>query len=229
MVSKVGSPAWATGAAGAGAVNWLQTNRPEQSRIYGVKRQHGGALIEAAADDSPRARIEAIAVYGTFDDLNLLPRDIAKDRFSSLRSAAGDRRHSSGQAQVGPIYRASARPETSSNLARLILVAQVGYIIPLIADAAVSTAMQPKKRLGIERGTTTDHQRRGRRPGGARFSTLPGRCRCCDCTPLHTHRRVADGFVSFCIAKKLHSHSRRGLHPNRNGLIRPCSCPFFER
>jgi fermentation-respiration switch protein FrsA (DUF1100 family) len=67
-----------------GAVKWLRESRPKQSqRIVGVGASMGAAaLIAAAADDSPEGQaIEAVAVYGTYDDLGLLARDISKDRF----------------------------------------------------------------------------------------------------------------------------------------------------
>ena len=67
-----------------GAVQWLRANRPEQSRrIFGVGASLGAAaLVAAAADQSDEGHaIEAVAVYGTYDDLRLLARDIGHDRF----------------------------------------------------------------------------------------------------------------------------------------------------
>lgn len=67
-----------------GAVRYLQTHRPDQSRfIYGVGVSMGGAaLIAAAADDSTEGRaIQAVAVYSTFDDLGLLADDITQAAF----------------------------------------------------------------------------------------------------------------------------------------------------
>lgn len=67
-----------------GAVRWLRERRPEQSeRIFGVGASMGAAaLIAAAADDSDEGRaIDAVAVYGTFDDLGKLSRDIGRERF----------------------------------------------------------------------------------------------------------------------------------------------------
>ena len=67
-----------------GAVRWLRDAKPRQSRhIYGVGASMGAAaLVAAAADERDGGgAIEAIAVYGTFDDLYLLARDIGRDRF----------------------------------------------------------------------------------------------------------------------------------------------------
>jgi fermentation-respiration switch protein FrsA (DUF1100 family) len=67
-----------------GAVRWLRANRPEQAqRIFGVGASLGAAaLIGAAADPSDEGQaIEAVAVYGTYDDLKLLAGDIGHDRF----------------------------------------------------------------------------------------------------------------------------------------------------
>ena len=67
-----------------GAVRWLRANRAEQSQhIFGLGASLGAAaLIAAAADPSDEGQaIEAVAVYGTYDDLKLLARDIGRDRF----------------------------------------------------------------------------------------------------------------------------------------------------
>ena len=67
-----------------GAVRWLRANHAEQSqRVFGVGASLGAAaLISAAADASNEGQaIEAVAVYGTYDDLKLLARDIGHDRF----------------------------------------------------------------------------------------------------------------------------------------------------
>ena len=67
-----------------GAVRRLREARPRQSQhIYGVGASLGAAaLIAAAADKSEDGRaIDAVAVYGTFDDLRQLARDIGRDRF----------------------------------------------------------------------------------------------------------------------------------------------------
>jgi fermentation-respiration switch protein FrsA (DUF1100 family) len=67
-----------------GAVRWLRANRPDQSQhVFGLGASLGAAaLIAAAADPSDEGQsIEAVAVYGTYDDLKLLARDIGRDRF----------------------------------------------------------------------------------------------------------------------------------------------------
>ncbi len=67
-----------------GAVQWLQrTHRAQSAKIYGIGIQTGGAaLIAAAADPSPAGQaINAIAVYGCFDDLPSLTHDLCNDRF----------------------------------------------------------------------------------------------------------------------------------------------------
>jgi fermentation-respiration switch protein FrsA (DUF1100 family) len=147
-----------------GAVNWLQTNRSEESRrIYGVGASMGAAaLIEAAADDSAQGRaIEAIAVYGTFDDLGLLARDIAKDRFffpfDRLLGTVGLR---FAAAQVGAdLPRFSPARDIVKLWPRPILVVHgvSDSIIPLERGMRLyQLAMQPKQRMWIERA---DHNR----------------------------------------------------------------------
>lgn len=67
-----------------GAVRWLLANKPQESqRIVGVGASMGAAaLVAAAADPSDEGQsIEAIALYGTFDDLGKLSRDIGRERF----------------------------------------------------------------------------------------------------------------------------------------------------
>lgn len=67
-----------------GAVRWVRSNRPAQSRqIFGLGASMGGAaLISAASDASEEGRaIQAIAVYGTFDDLSLEMDSVTEDRF----------------------------------------------------------------------------------------------------------------------------------------------------
>ena len=67
-----------------GAVRYLRSHRAnEAEQIYGVGASLGGAaLIAAAADDSEEGRaIDALAVYGTFDDLRLLTRSVARSYF----------------------------------------------------------------------------------------------------------------------------------------------------
>jgi len=67
-----------------GAVRWLREDRPQTARrIYGVGASLGAAaLIGAAADDSPEGRaIEALAVYGTYDDLQRLVTVLSRRTF----------------------------------------------------------------------------------------------------------------------------------------------------
>jgi alpha-beta hydrolase superfamily lysophospholipase len=67
-----------------GAVRFLRRHRAEESqRIFGLGASLGAAaLIAAAADPSDEGQaIEAVAVYGTFDDLHLLAGDIGHARF----------------------------------------------------------------------------------------------------------------------------------------------------
>jgi fermentation-respiration switch protein FrsA (DUF1100 family) len=67
-----------------GAVRWLRANRADESRhVYGVGASLGAAaLVAAAADESDEGRaIEAVALYGTYDDLQLLARDVGGARF----------------------------------------------------------------------------------------------------------------------------------------------------
>lgn len=68
-----------------GAVRWLQQNRPRESqRIVGLGASTGAAaLIAAAADPAPEGQaIQALAVYGAFDELPLLSRNLATLSFS---------------------------------------------------------------------------------------------------------------------------------------------------
>lgn len=67
-----------------GAVRWLRQNKPDAARrIFGVGASQGGvALLAAAADDSPEGRaIDAVAVYGGYDDLNALVGTLARRTF----------------------------------------------------------------------------------------------------------------------------------------------------
>ncbi len=67
-----------------GAVRYLRAQRSDEAeQIYGVGASLGAAaLIAAAADDSDEGRaIEALAVYGTYDDLRLLTRSIGQSYF----------------------------------------------------------------------------------------------------------------------------------------------------
>jgi len=67
-----------------GAVRWLKQSRPRSAaHIFGVGASQGAAaLIAAAADASDEGQaIEAVAVYGTFDDLNGLVNSIAEKTF----------------------------------------------------------------------------------------------------------------------------------------------------
>lgn len=68
-----------------GAVRYLQENRTSQAKhIYGVGASMGAAaLIAAAAENSDYGQaIDAVAVYGTYDSLGNLARDIANSRFA---------------------------------------------------------------------------------------------------------------------------------------------------
>lgn len=67
-----------------GAVRWLRANHPEQAqRIVGLGVSTGAAaLIAAAIDPSDEgAAIEAIAVYGAFDELQPVVREFARTTF----------------------------------------------------------------------------------------------------------------------------------------------------
>jgi fermentation-respiration switch protein FrsA (DUF1100 family) len=67
-----------------GAVRWLKQNRPQMSqRIYGVGASQGAAaLVAASVDPSPEGQsIEAIALYGTYDDLGSLARTLSGKTF----------------------------------------------------------------------------------------------------------------------------------------------------
>jgi fermentation-respiration switch protein FrsA (DUF1100 family) len=67
-----------------GAVTWLRRAHPTQSaKIFGLGIETGGAaLIAAAADPGPAGQsINAVAVYGCFDNLPSLARMLARDRF----------------------------------------------------------------------------------------------------------------------------------------------------
>ena len=66
------------------AVAWLRReHRPSCQRIIGLGASMGAAaLIAAAADDSEEGRaIDAIAVYGTYDDLGALTRSVCDKQF----------------------------------------------------------------------------------------------------------------------------------------------------
>ena len=66
------------------AVAWLRRDRPGQARqIFGVGASMGAAaLIAAAADPSDDGRaIDAVAVYGTYDDLGALARTVCDGQF----------------------------------------------------------------------------------------------------------------------------------------------------
>jgi fermentation-respiration switch protein FrsA (DUF1100 family) len=69
------------------AARWLKQERPQQAeRIYGVGASMGAAaLIAAAAEDSEDGlAIDAVAVYGTYDSIGNLAKDITKARFSVM-------------------------------------------------------------------------------------------------------------------------------------------------
>jgi hypothetical protein len=67
-----------------GAVRYLRGNRPQAAqRIFGVGASQGAAaLIAAAASDTPEGQaIDALAVYGTYDDLGRLVQTLARRTF----------------------------------------------------------------------------------------------------------------------------------------------------
>ena len=66
-----------------GAIRWLRQNRPKESgRIYGVGASMGAAaLIAAAGEDDEGQALEAIAAYGTYDDLGALVETVAHRYF----------------------------------------------------------------------------------------------------------------------------------------------------
>lgn len=67
-----------------GAVRWLRSEHPRQSRkIFGLGASMGAAaLVAAAADDSPEGQaIDALALYAGYDDLQKLARSITRQRF----------------------------------------------------------------------------------------------------------------------------------------------------
>jgi fermentation-respiration switch protein FrsA (DUF1100 family) len=67
-----------------GAVRYLKQSRARDAdQVFGVGASQGAAaLIAAAADDSDEGRaIEAVAVYGTYDDLNGLVESISGKTF----------------------------------------------------------------------------------------------------------------------------------------------------
>ena len=66
------------------AVAWLRRERPAQAqRIFGVGASMGAAaLVAAAGDPSDEGRaIDAVAVYGTYDDLGALARTVCDRQF----------------------------------------------------------------------------------------------------------------------------------------------------
>ncbi|MCS7034872.1 MAG: alpha/beta hydrolase [Phycisphaerae bacterium] len=67
-----------------GAVRWLRQSRPQSAeRIFGVGASQGAAAVLAAAvDRSPEGQaIEAVALYGSFDDLQALAGSLADKTF----------------------------------------------------------------------------------------------------------------------------------------------------
>jgi fermentation-respiration switch protein FrsA (DUF1100 family) len=67
-----------------GAVRWVRAQHADEAeKLYGVGASMGAAaLIAAAADDSDDGRaIDAVAVYGTYDNLGALTRSIAQSYF----------------------------------------------------------------------------------------------------------------------------------------------------
>ncbi|HEY8669131.1 MAG TPA: alpha/beta hydrolase [Tepidisphaeraceae bacterium] len=68
-----------------GAVRWVRSTHPKESeKIFGVGASMGAAaLITAAADSSTEGQaIDAVAVYGTFDNLQSLTRSVADTYFT---------------------------------------------------------------------------------------------------------------------------------------------------
>ncbi len=144
------------------AVKWLREYRPNQSQhIYGVGISMGAAaLIEAAADPSPEGQaIEAVAVYSTFDDLKLLARDIADERFlfpfDRLLRIVG---LPMAAAQVGANLPAFAPGKDIVNLwprPVMVLHGESDNIIPFNRGVRLhKQALQPKRHLWIP---DTDH------------------------------------------------------------------------
>lgn len=67
-----------------GAVRWLRATRPTESqKIFGLGASMGAAaLIAAAAEQGPEGQaLEALAVYGTYDDLESLVGGLAERYF----------------------------------------------------------------------------------------------------------------------------------------------------
>lgn len=67
-----------------GAVRWVRENRGKESqRLFGVGASMGAAaLVAAAADPGPDGQaLEAVAVYGTYDDLKAYARNAFDDYF----------------------------------------------------------------------------------------------------------------------------------------------------
>jgi len=147
-----------------GAVRWLRSQAsPRATKIFGVGASMGGAaLVAAAADESVEGRsIDAIALYGTYDSLGLLTRDIARQYFippfswllpniglplASVQSGRPLASFSPGDliAQVWP------RPV-------LIIHGTRDEIIPFERGRHLfDSAVQPKRRLWIDSG---DHNR----------------------------------------------------------------------
>jgi alpha-beta hydrolase superfamily lysophospholipase len=66
------------------AVAWVKRERSDKARhVFGVGASMGAAaLVTAACDGSPQGRaIEAVAVYGTYDDLGALTRTVCDRQF----------------------------------------------------------------------------------------------------------------------------------------------------
>lgn len=142
------------------AVHWLKQTHPEQARkVYGVGASMGAAaLIAAAADPSEEGlAIDAVAVYGTYDSLANLTRDVADGRFlpplnwltMHLSLPLASAHAGTNLAAFSPaalVDRVAPRPV-------LFIHGTEDMIIPFArGDALRDAASQPKYHLWIRRG-----------------------------------------------------------------------------
>jgi len=147
-----------------GAVRWLRANRAAQTRkIFGVGASLGAAaLVAAAADASEEGQaIDALALYGTFDDLGALARSLTQQYVPKpigflLRRVmlpladvhAGVRLESFRPAELIPFV--WPRPV-------VILHGQQDEIIPFNHGRVLfNAALQPKHALWIPEGNHND-------------------------------------------------------------------------
>ena len=144
------------------AVQWAKIHKPVESQhVFGVGASMGAAaLISAAADPSPEGQaIEAVAVYGTFDDLVAMQRAVSQQNFPTpLRQVVDLFALQMASAQVGSDLR-HFRPGDSiaAIWPRPVLVIHgVGdQIIPFArGEALYNDAYQPKQRIWLEK---SDH------------------------------------------------------------------------